>query len=121
MRQGEMLAMRFGHIDWKRHLIVLRAATTKSRKSRVVPISTTRLRVVLEWLSTRRRRRREAWRRAGLQRRDRRTTRPLQNGLRQTDAFAGSRPTGSNAKREQGLEMLGWETGSLWRSFQKLQ
>jgi site-specific recombinase XerD len=50
MRQGEMLMMRFGDIDWKRQLIVLRAATTKSLKSRVIPISTARLHAVLEWL-----------------------------------------------------------------------
>jgi len=45
-----MLALRFGDIDWSRHLLILRGATTKSRKTRVVPISTTRLRAVLEWL-----------------------------------------------------------------------
>jgi integrase len=50
MRQGEMLALRFGDIDWKRKLIVLRGATTKSRKTHPVPIATTRLRAVLEWL-----------------------------------------------------------------------
>src|SRR5207245_2221173 len=50
MRRGEMLALRFGDIDWKRRLIVLRGATTKSRKTRVVPIGTSRLLAVLEWL-----------------------------------------------------------------------
>ena len=50
MRQGEMLALRFGDIDWKRQLIVLRGVTTKSKRTRVVPISTTRLKAVLEWL-----------------------------------------------------------------------
>jgi len=50
MRQGEMLALRFGDIDEKRQLIVLRGDTTKSRKTRVVPISTTRLKAVLDWL-----------------------------------------------------------------------
>ena len=50
MRRGEMLAMRFGDIDWKRQLIVLRGQTTKSRKSRVIPISTARLRSILDWL-----------------------------------------------------------------------
>lgn len=44
-RQGEMLKPRFGDIDSKRQLIVLRGVTTKSRKTRVVPISTTRLKV----------------------------------------------------------------------------
>jgi integrase len=50
MRRGEMLALRFGDIDWKRRLIVLRGATTKSRRTRVVPIGTSRLLSVLEWL-----------------------------------------------------------------------
>src|SRR5438105_2580507 len=50
MRQGEMLALRFDDVDWRRQLIVLRGATTKSRKTRVVPISTTRLHAVLKWL-----------------------------------------------------------------------
>ena len=50
LRQGEMLALRFGDIDWGRQLIVLRAETTKSRKSRFVPLATARLRAVLEWL-----------------------------------------------------------------------
>ena len=50
MRRGEMLALRFGDIDWKRRLIVLRGVTTKSRRTRVVPIGTSRLLAVLEWL-----------------------------------------------------------------------
>jgi integrase len=50
MRQGEMLALRFRDIDSKRQLIVLRGETTKSRKTRAVPISTARLRAVLAWL-----------------------------------------------------------------------
>src|SRR5262245_3846006 len=50
MRQGEMLAMQFGDIDFKRQLITLRAQTTKSRKRRTIPISTLRLKAVLEWL-----------------------------------------------------------------------
>ena len=50
MRRGEMLALRFADVDWKRQLIVLRGETTKSRKSRAVPIATARLRAVLEWL-----------------------------------------------------------------------
>jgi integrase len=49
MRRGEMLALRLGDIDWKRRLIVLRGSTTKSRKTRVVPIGTSRLLAVLEW------------------------------------------------------------------------
>jgi len=50
MRQGEMLAVRFADIDLARGLITLRGHTTKSGKSRVVPISTDRLRDVLAWL-----------------------------------------------------------------------
>ena len=50
MRRGEMLALRFADIDWTRELIVLRGETTKSRKTRMVPISTERLRAVLAWL-----------------------------------------------------------------------
>jgi integrase len=50
MRQGEMLALRFGDVDWERQLIFLRGETTKSRKTRIVPISTTRLKAVLDWL-----------------------------------------------------------------------
>jgi integrase len=50
MRRGEMLALRFGDIDWKRRLIVLRGTTTKSRRTRVVPIGTSRLLAVLQWL-----------------------------------------------------------------------
>ncbi len=50
MRRGEMLALKFGDIDRKRRVIVLRGATTKSRRTRVVPIGTSRLLAVLEWL-----------------------------------------------------------------------
>jgi len=49
-RQGEMLALRFGDIDFARGLITLRGETTKSKKTRLVPIATARLRAVLEWL-----------------------------------------------------------------------
>jgi integrase len=45
-----MLALRFGDIDWTRRVITLRGATTKSRKTRVVPIGTSRLLAVLDWL-----------------------------------------------------------------------
>ena len=48
MRRGEMLALRFGDIDWPRQVLVLRGATTKSKKTRVVPIGTARLEAVLE-------------------------------------------------------------------------
>jgi integrase len=50
MRRGEMLALRFADVDMARGLIVLRGETTKSKKTRLVPISTQRLRAVLEWL-----------------------------------------------------------------------
>jgi integrase len=49
MRRGEMLALRFGGIDWIRHRIMLRGETTKSGKG-AVPLATARLRAVLEWL-----------------------------------------------------------------------
>jgi integrase len=50
MRRGEMLALRFSDIDWKRRLMVLRGETTKSRRTRIVPIGTSRLLAVLQWL-----------------------------------------------------------------------
>lgn len=50
MRRGEMLALRFTDIDSVRGLIVLRGETTKSRKTRIVPIATARLAAVLKWL-----------------------------------------------------------------------
>ncbi len=52
MRRGEMLALRFSDIDSNKQLIILRGATTKSRKTRVVPISTARLESALKWLRT---------------------------------------------------------------------
>jgi integrase len=50
MRSGEMLALRFADVDLERGLITLRGETTKSRKTRLVPIATTRLRDVFAWL-----------------------------------------------------------------------
>jgi integrase len=50
MRRGEMLALRFADIDLERGLITLRAETTKSKRTRHVPIATERLQRVLEWL-----------------------------------------------------------------------
>ena len=50
MRQGEMLALRSKDIDFARGLITLRGETTKSRRTRLVPMATARLRAVLEWL-----------------------------------------------------------------------
>jgi len=45
-----MLALRFKDIDFARGLITLRGETTKSRRTRLIPIATARLRAVLEWL-----------------------------------------------------------------------
>ena len=45
-----MLALRFKDIDFTRGLITLHGETTKSRRTRLVPIATARLRAVLEWL-----------------------------------------------------------------------
>ena len=50
VRRGEMLALRFTDLDLTRGLITLRGETTKSGKTRVVPIATARLRAVLDWL-----------------------------------------------------------------------
>src|SRR5262245_10166086 len=50
MRRGEMLSLKFADIDLDRGLITLRAETTKSKRTRHVPIATKRLRRVLEWL-----------------------------------------------------------------------
>jgi integrase len=49
VRAGEMLAIRVKDSDLDRNEITLRAPTTKSRKTRTVPISTQRLRAVIEW------------------------------------------------------------------------
>ena len=63
MRRGEMLALRFGDIDWTRRMITLRGATTSTS----VPIGTARLLAVLDGSgSTVRRARRRC---AGLQQR----------------------------------------------------
>jgi integrase len=50
VRRGEMLALRFADISWNRWLMKLRGETTKSKRTRIVPITTQRLRAVLEWL-----------------------------------------------------------------------
>ncbi len=50
MRKGELLALRFGDIDWKEQLIHVRAENAKSKKARAIPIETTRLRTLLEYL-----------------------------------------------------------------------
>ena len=50
MRRGAMLALRFRDNDWKRRLIVARGPTTKSGRTRLVPIGTNRLLAVFQWL-----------------------------------------------------------------------
>jgi len=50
VRAGEMLAIRIKEADLERNQITLRGTTTKSAKTRVVPIPTLRLRTVVEWL-----------------------------------------------------------------------
>ena len=50
MRSGAMLALRFQDIDWERRLLTARGPTTKSGRTRMVPIGTQRLFAVLEWL-----------------------------------------------------------------------
>ena len=49
LRRGEMLAVRFGDIDWTNQLITVRGEIAKSGITRHVPIGTTRLKAVLEW------------------------------------------------------------------------
>ena len=50
MRRGEMLALRFGDIDWTAQTITLRGETTKNGKTRQIPVGTLRLKAVFEWL-----------------------------------------------------------------------
>jgi integrase len=49
VRAGEMLKLRIQDVDLERDVITLRASTTKSSKTRQVPISTNRLRAVIQW------------------------------------------------------------------------
>jgi integrase len=49
MRRGEMLEVRIADVDTDRGEIVLRGATTKSGRTRTVPISTLRLHAVIQW------------------------------------------------------------------------
>lgn len=49
VRAGEMLAIRVKDVNVDRSEITLRGQTTKSGKTRAVPISTQRLRAVLDW------------------------------------------------------------------------
>jgi integrase len=51
VRAGEMLKIRIADVDLARLEITLRGTTTKSAKTRVVPIPTVRLRSVVEWFS----------------------------------------------------------------------
>ena len=46
MRRGEMLALRFGDIDWTAQTITLRGETTKNGKTRQIPVGTLRLKAV---------------------------------------------------------------------------
>ncbi len=48
MRRGEMLLLQNKHVLWKEELIRVLAPNAKNRKERRIPISTTRLRSVLE-------------------------------------------------------------------------
>ena len=50
MRRGELLSLRFGDVDFERSVIHIRAENAKSKKGRDIPIATTRLRTLLEWL-----------------------------------------------------------------------
>jgi integrase len=50
MRRGELLSLRFGDIDFDQAVINVRAENAKSKKSRPIPIGTTRLRSLLDWL-----------------------------------------------------------------------
>jgi integrase len=50
MRRGEMFAVRWADVDLKLGLITLRGKTTKSGRTRRVPIGTARLQAVLDWL-----------------------------------------------------------------------
>jgi integrase len=50
LRRGEMLALRFGDVDLATGVITIRGDIAKNGKTRQVPITTQRLRAVLEWL-----------------------------------------------------------------------
>lgn len=50
MRRGELLSLRFGDIDFDRQVIRVRPENAKSKRGRFIPIATTRLKAVLEWL-----------------------------------------------------------------------
>lgn len=50
MRRGELLTLRFGDVDFDQQVLHLRAENAKSKRGRIVPIGTTRLRTLLDWL-----------------------------------------------------------------------
>jgi integrase len=50
MRRGELLSLRFGDVDFDRRVIHVRPENAKSKKGRSIPIATTRLMAVLDWL-----------------------------------------------------------------------
>jgi integrase len=50
MRRGELLSLRFSDVDLARGVIRVRAENAKSKRGRAIPISTARLKAVLEWL-----------------------------------------------------------------------
>ena len=51
MRKGELLTLRFGgYIDWERRAGHVRPENAKGKKGRIVPVGTTRLRTLLEFL-----------------------------------------------------------------------
>ena len=49
-RQGELLTLRFDDVDSDQPIIHVRPENAKSKKSRIVPVGTARLRSLLEWL-----------------------------------------------------------------------
>jgi integrase len=58
MRRGEMLALTWGNVDARPGWLRLRGETTKSSRTRWVPVSTARLKAVLDFLRPTRRARR---------------------------------------------------------------
>src|SRR5438309_12113571 len=50
VRRNELLTLRFGDIDFDQQVIHVRAEHAKSKKTRALPIGTTRLRTLLNWL-----------------------------------------------------------------------
>ena len=52
LRRSEILNLVCGDVDATQHVIHVRPEHAKSKKARVVPIGTTRLRAVVEWLLT---------------------------------------------------------------------